>query len=215
MALAQKTTSWWMSIVSKRSIQVNKLCLSAMFVALGWLLPFITGQIPEFGNMLCPMHIPVLVAGFVLGPWYGAFIGAIVPITRSLMFGMPPLYPIALGMMFELAAYGLISGLSFRILQKKTKQPDIANIYISLVAAMLIGRVIWGITRALCGLFPNTSFTWMAFLSGAFLTAWPGIILQLVLIPALILMLYRARLLDKYMNFQDIGEEDGTAHPAP
>lgn len=194
---------------------MNKLCLGAMFVALGWLLPFITGQIPEIGNMLCPMHIPVLIAGFILGPWYGAFIGGVIPITRSLMFGMPPLYPIALSMMIELAAYGLISGLFFRLLQKKTKIPDIANIYISLICAMLIGRVLWGVTRALCGLFPNTSFTWMAFLSGAFLTAWPGIILQLVLIPALILMLYRAKLLDKYMEFN--GEEQAyeATDPAP
>lgn len=186
--------------MSKNSVQINKLCLGAMFVALGWLMPFITGQIPEIGNMLCPMHIPVMIAGFVLGPWYGAFIGFIVPITRSIIFGTPPLYPLAVGMMFELATYGLICGLSFRLLHKHTKIPDIANIYISLILAMIFGRVVWGVTRAICGLFPNNYFTWTMFLSGAFVLAWPGILIQIFLIPAIILTLYRAKLLDKYLE---------------
>ena len=188
--------------MSKRSIQINKLCLSAMFIAIGWLMPFITGQIPEIGNMLCPMHIPVLISGFVLGPWYGAMIGFLLPLTRFFIFGMPVLYPIGVGMMLELAVYGLVSGLLYRILHHQEKIPDIANIYISLVVAMLIGRIVWGCVRAICGLFPNTTFTWTLFLSGAFVTAWPGILLQIFLIPAIIAGLSRANLLRNFMEFQ-------------
>lgn len=188
--------------MSKRSIQINKLCLSAMFIAIGWLMPFITGQIPEFGNMLCPMHIPVLIAGFILGPWYGAIIGFALPLTRFFIFGMPILYPIGIGMMFELAVYGHISGLAYRVIHEKIKIPDLANIYISLLLAMLLGRMIWGIARAICGLFPNNSFTWSLFISGAFVTAWPGILLQLFFIPAIILCLSRANLLHNFMDFR-------------
>lgn len=173
-----------------------------MFIALGWLLPLITGQIPQIGNMLCPMHIPVLIAGFVLGPWYGTMIGFILPLTRSFLFGMPPLYPIALGMMFELATYGFLAGFLYRLFQKIFHIPDLANVYVTLILAMLGGRGIWGITRAICGLFPNTTFTWAAFLSGAFITAWPGILIQIFLIPAILFCLARARLLENFMDFQ-------------
>lgn len=194
--------------MNKNSVQIHKLCLSSMFIALGWLMPFITGQIPEIGNMLCPMHIPVLIAGFILGKWYGAGIGFIIPLTRSLIFGMPILYPIAFGMMFELAAYGFFSGFFFHIF-KKIKINDLCNIYLSLGIAMIFGRIIWGITRALCGLFPNTSFTWKAFMTGAFITAWPGILLQFFLIPSIILLLFRTRLLDNFIPL-DLNKEDGT-----
>lgn len=157
--------------------------------------------------MLCPMHIPVLLAGFVLGPWYGSMIGFILPLTRFFIFGMPILYPIGIGMMFELAVYGLVSGLVYRILHQKTKLPDIANIYISLVFAMILGRAVWGVTRAICGLFPNNSFTWKLFLSGAFLTAWPGILFQLFFIPLVIFCLSRANLLKNYMELRGPSKE--------
>ncbi len=184
-------------------LQINKMCLAAMFIALGWLLPFITGQIQQVGNMLCPMHLPVLIAGFVLGPWYGCVIGMVIPLSRSLIFGMPPLYPIGFAMMFELAMYGFVSGFLFKLLKTKTKWSDLSIIYISLITAMILGRGIWGITRTICGLFPNSSFTWKAFMSGAFLTAWPGILLQLILIPLLIFTLNKARLLNRYMDFKN------------
>ena len=167
-----------------------KIVLSATFISLGLALPFLTGNIPYFGNMLCPMHIPIIIAGFVLGPWYGLSIGLVTPILRSFLFGMPPFYPSALCMSFELATYGLVSGLLYNLLSK-TSLKHIVVIFISLVAAQLIGRGIWGVSRMRCGLFPNTKFTWQMFLSGGFITAWPGIILQLVLIPPLVIMVNR------------------------
>ncbi len=172
-----------------------------MFIALGWLMPFLTGQIPEIGNMLCPMHIPVLFAGFILGKWYGAGIGFIIPLTRSSIFGLPVFYPIALGMMFELATYGFFSGFLFSLF-KKIRMNDILNLYLSLGISMLIGRAVWGCVRAVCGLFPNTSFTWKAFMTGAFLTAWPGIVLQFLLIPSMLFLLSRANIIQDYIDIK-------------
>ena len=89
----------------------RKLTLSALFLALGLVLPLITGQIPQIGKMLLPMHIPVLLCGMVCGWPYGLAVGAVMPLLRGLLFGMPVLYPTGIGMAFELAAYGAVIGL--------------------------------------------------------------------------------------------------------
>ena len=160
----------------------KKLTLSAMFLAIGQILPFVTGQIPEIGNMLCPMHLPVLLCGFICGPRYAAIIGFICPLMRSVLFNMPIMYPSAIGMAFELMTYGLISGL----LSEKWGNRSYRDIYAALIIAMIAGRVIWGIAQiVLLGIKGNT-FTMSAFLSGAILNAIPGIILQLILIPLLV-----------------------------
>lgn len=174
---------------------VNKLCISAMFIAIGWLVPFLSGQNTALGNMLCFMHIPVIVAGFVLGPGYGAIIGAVTPITRFMIFGMPPIYPIGVCMAVELTGYGFLSGFLFRLLKKRSKFQEIVIIYISLIGAMLGGRLLWGAARVLCGVFSNTAFTWKLFMTGAFVTAWPGILIQIFLIPAIIIGLNRSKIM--------------------
>lgn len=175
---------------------IRKMCLAAMFLALAYLLPLVTMQIQEIGNMLTPMHIPIILAGFILGPYYGLVLGFIAPLTRSLMFGMPPIYPTALCMSFELATYGFISGLFFKyIFKNKTL---ITNIYLSLIIAMIFGRFIWGIARLLCGLIDANMFTFSLFISGAFITAWPGIIIQLILIPLIMYALYKTNLLKRF-----------------
>ncbi|MFQ6976237.1 MAG: ECF transporter S component [Oscillibacter sp.] len=70
---------------------VRKLTYSALFLALAMVLPFLTGQIPEIGSMLCPMHLPALLCGFMCGwPW-GLAVGFISPLLRS-MSGMPPIW---------------------------------------------------------------------------------------------------------------------------
>ena len=102
------------------------MVLSAMFLALAMVLPLLTGQIPQIGKMLSPMHIPVLLCGFFCGPWYGLLVGAIAPVLRSLIFGMPALFPNAFIMCFELATYGCVSGLLYKLLPKK-----IPYIYVS------------------------------------------------------------------------------------
>lgn len=171
---------------------ILKLCLSALFMATGLILPFLTGQIPEIGNMLLPMHLPVLLCGLVCGPWYGLAVGVTTPLLRSLIFHMPPIYPKAIAMAFELGTYALIIGLVFHVIIKKQ---NIISIYISLVCAMLAGRAIWGVVTAILMGVGGKSFTFAFFIAEAFVNAIPGIILQLVLIPAIMVILHRTRLI--------------------
>ena len=172
--------------------RVTKMCLSAMFIAIGWILPLLSGQNQELGNMLCLMHIPVFVAGFILGPQYGIIVGAVTPLTRFLIFGRPPIYPTGLCMAFELAAYGFLSGFIFRLLVKKNVN-ELLSIYVSLVGAMVVGRLVWGISRALCGIVSQSTFTWKMFITAGFVTAIPGILIQLFLIPALVMILNKVK----------------------
>ena len=95
------------------------MILSALFLALAYVMPFLTGQIPEIGSMLCPMHLPVLLCGFICGPIWGTAVGCIAPLLRSLTLGMPPPFPTALCMAFELAAYGAVTGIMHKMLPRK------------------------------------------------------------------------------------------------
>ena len=167
-----------------RKTNVKLLVLAALFLALGLVLPFLTGQIPEIGSMLCPMHIPVLLCGFFCGwPW-GLAVGLITPVLRSLLFGMPPMFPVAICMSFELATYGLVSGMLYGKLPRNK-----ASVYVSLLTAMVAGRLVWGVARFLCAGLDVTAFGLSAFWAGAVTTAIPGIIVQIILIPILVLAL--------------------------
>ena len=95
------------------------MTLAALFLALSYVMPFLTGQIPEFGAMLCPMHIPILLCGYFCGWSWGLGVGFAAPLLRSLILGMPPLFPTGICMAFELATYGLIAGLLYKVLPKK------------------------------------------------------------------------------------------------
>ncbi len=168
---------------------IKKLTLSALFLALGLVLPFLTMQIPEIGNMLLPMHIPVLLCGFVCGWQYGLVIGFITPLLRSAIFGMPFMIPNALGMAFELATYGAIAGILYYLLKDKK-----ASTYISLIGAMLAGRAVWGVASYfIYSLLTEKAFTWAIFAGGAFLEAIPGIVLQLVIIPPFVMVLKKQK----------------------
>ena len=157
-----------------------------MCLALCLVLPFLTGQIPQIGSALCPMHLPVFLAGFLCGPWWAMLTGFIAPLLRNLLFSMPPLLT-AIAMSFELAAYGLVSGILYRKLPN-----NLMGIYLSLIAAMISGRVLWGIVRVVLTGVSGEAFTWAMFLAGAFTTAIPGIVIQLILIPILVTALKRA-----------------------
>lgn len=165
----------------------KNLVLAAMCMAAGLALPFLTGQIPQIGNMLLPMHLPVLLCGLICGWQYGAAVGFVLPLLRYAVFGMPPLFPIGVSMAFELAAYGLIAG----FLYHHSRWQCIVSLYRSLLAAMVGGRIVWGVVRALLTGTAGEAFTWQMFMAGAFFTAIPGIILQLVFIPALMVALDR------------------------
>ena len=168
----------------KKHRSLYNMTLAALFLALAYVMPFLTGQIPEVGAMLCPLHIPVLLCGFFCGwPW-GLAVGFFAPLLRSLTLGMPPRFPTAVCMAFELAAYGLLSGLMYRILLRKKPY-----IFCSLLTAMIVGRLVWGGAMYVCMGLSGGSFTLAAFLAGAVTNAIPGIILQLVLIPILVIVL--------------------------
>ena len=164
--------------------------LAAMFMALGLVLPFLTGQIQQIGNMLLPMHLPVLVCGLICGWQYGAVVGFVLPLLRFALFGMPPINPMGVSMAFELAAYGFLVGW----LYSHSRWQCIISLYRCLLAAMVGGRLVWGAVRVLLSGVAGQAFTWEMFLSGALLTAIPGIVLQLTLIPALMLALDRTGL---------------------
>ena len=176
------------------SKNINKnllnIVLSAMFLAIALILPLFTAQIKEFGNMLLPMHIPVMLCGLVCGWQYGLTIGAIAPLLRSALFGMPIMFPSAISMAFELATYGFVIGILFQ----KARWKCIKSLYRCLLISMVAGRVVWGIVQCiLLGLGEN-GFTISMFVSGAIVKAIPGITLQLMLIPTVMLMLGKTHL---------------------
>ena len=164
--------------------KIKRMVLAALFLALAYVLPFLTGQIPEIGSALLPMHVPVLLAGFIVGWRWGAVVGAAAPLFRSLTLGMPPLFPTAVCMAAELAVYGAVSGLMHRILPKKK-----AFIYLSLIISMIAGRVVWGAVMFLCLSISGGAFTFAAFIAGALTNAIPGIIIQIIVIPILVMLL--------------------------
>lgn len=174
---------------------IFNISFTGIMIALGLVLPFLTGQIPEIGSMLCPMHIPVFICGLICGWKYGLIAGLLTPVLRSITFGMPPLYPTAISMSFELATYGFTSGLFFQLF-KKLKTKYILNTYLTLIISMLLGRIVWGIARYVISIFDGSNlFNIKIFITGAFISAWPGILLQLILIPSLMFILVKAKLL--------------------
>jgi hypothetical protein len=171
-----------------KKISTRKLVFSGLFIALGLVLPTLTG--PSLGSRLLPMHIPVLLAGFVCGGPLGLAVGFIIPILRSALFGMPPIFPTAVAMAFELAVYGLTTGIFYKLLPKKN-----IFIYVSLIVSMICGRIVWGIVSYILYGFGETPFTWQMFSAGAVVNAVPGIILQIVIVPVIVIALKRSNLL--------------------
>ena len=177
--------------MKSNNLHVRNLVYSSLCLALCIVLPFLTGQIQTLGSFLSPMHLPVLLCGIIC-PWYwGAAVGAVAPLLRFALFGMP-VFIKAIPMAFELAAYGAFAGLLMRWLPKKL--PYLCNIYISLVGAMLVGRLVWAIATLGCffiGL-TNSILTFKAFLTTEFVGTWAGIVLKLQIIPPVVLAMRRA-----------------------
>ncbi len=165
----------------------KNLTLSAMFLAIGMVLPFLTGQIPQIGNMMLPMHIPVLLCGVICGWQYGAALGFILPLIRYMVFGMPVLFPTGIAMAFEMLTYGLVIGLVYSLSRWKC----IVSLYRALISALIAGRVVWAVAQMILLGVSGGAFTMKMFLAGAFFNAVPGIIIQLVLIPAVMVALGR------------------------
>jgi len=170
--------------------ELKNLIIAAMLLAIGLVLPFLTGQIQQIGNMLLPMHFPVILCGLICGWKYGLVVGFILPLLRSALFSMPVMYPSAIAMAFELAAYGFFVGFLF----SRAKWQCIKSLYRCLIISMVLGRVVWGFAMTVLLGLGAEGFTLTAFLSGALLNAIPGIIAQLILIPVIMLALNRTHL---------------------
>ncbi len=179
-----------MTNTTTRLSPIRALTYSAICLALALVLPFLTGQIPQIGSALCPMHLPVLLCGFLVGPWWAAAVGLIAPLLRHAVFSMPPLLT-AIAMAFELGTYGLVSGLLWRKGHRNAR-----HMYLSLIAAMIAGRLVWGAAQAVILGLSGSGFTLAAFWAGAVANAVPGIIVQLILIPILVTALRKAKLAD-------------------
>lgn len=161
-----------------------------MFLAIGLVLPFLTGQIQLIGNMMLPMHLPVLLCGLICGWQYGLEVGLILPILRYFLFGMPVLWPNGAAMALELATYGLVVGLIYN----RSRWQCVWSLYRAMLIAMAAGRLVWGVAEVIFMGIGGKQFTWAAFAAGAFLNAIPGIIIQLTFIPAIMVALNRTGL---------------------
>lgn len=174
----------------KKQFTTKSVVLAGIFIALGLLLPMLTGHVEGLSRMISPMHFPVLIAGFVCGAPLGFAVGLLTPLVSSFATGMPPLFPHALSMAFELAAYGMIAGLLYNKLAKKP-----LNVYVSLLAAMLGGRLVGGIANAVLLGISGAGYSLEVFMTSMFINAIPAIISQIIIVPIIVLALKKAKLI--------------------
>ncbi len=172
-----------------KKITTRKLTYGSLCIALALVLPFLTGQIPQIGSALSPMHIPAFLSGFICGWPYGLLVGFVSPLLRSAILGMPP-FLASIAMSFELATYGFLAGFLYKFLPKKSY-----NVYLSLLAAMFGGRIVWGIVQYILAGLSGTGFPLSAFWAGAVANAVPGILLHIILIPVIVLALQKAKVI--------------------
>ena len=166
------------------NIKLNNMVKASLFVALGLIFPYIFHLTGMAGTIFLPMHIPVLLCGFILGSRYGLIIGTLIPFLNSIITGNPPIYPIGISMIFELATYGFVAG----FLYKKR----CINIFISLIVSMILGRVVSGIANYILLLASNgRSFVLEVFLVAAIVKPIVGVVIQLIFIPILVKALER------------------------
>lgn len=177
----------------KNRSKIFKMILAALFLALACVIPELTMRIPKLGAMLCPMHVPILLCGFICGWYWGLGVGVVAPLLRSLITGgvAPVIFPAAICMAFELAAYGAIAGIMHKLLPQKKPY-----IYCSLLVAMIVGRMVWGSAMFVCLFASGTTFTFSAFIAGAITNALPGIIIQIVLVPIIVMILDNPKILN-------------------
>ena len=170
--------------------KTKRLLIAGLCVAIGIVLPIAFHSVPNAGGIFLPMHIPVLLCGLICGPFYGLGCGILAPLLSSIITGMPPA-AILPGMLCELAVYGLVSGLLIRFVKTKSR---FLNTYIALIVAMLCGRAVNGVLNAL--IFKAGAYSMQIWLTAAFVTSIPGIIIQLITIPVIVVALHKARLID-------------------
>ena len=163
---------------------ILRLIISALCLALAYTLPFLTLSSPQLGSMLLLMHIPVLLCGFLCGWQWGLSVGFIAPLLRSLTIGAPVFPTMAICMALQLASYGAFSGLTYKLLPKKKP-----FIYVSLLISMLVGRIVFGISMAISMGIGGEPYSFSMFIASSLTGAIPGIVIQIVFVPILVMVL--------------------------
>ena len=184
----------------------KKLCFAAIMLAMGILLPMAFHTIPDGGAIFAPMHLPVFITGFLCGPMYGALVGLVCPLMSCLFTGMPAVAFLP-NMMAELLVYGTASGVLFRVIKTGKFIPDVI---LTLICSMLLGRIIGGCVAYLLFLWgTRKAYTWTIFFTGYFVTCWPAIVIQILLIPTIVALAKKYRFIresDRYLDSSHHGK---------
>ena len=178
----------------RRSSNVQRLVIAAVLIALGLVLPLFLGQVQVFMQGVSPMHIPALLAGLTLGPIWGVAVGAITPILRGFVFGMPPLMPTGVSMAFELAAYGCLTGLIYPLFVRRFEKNHLPAILLSMLIAMVLGRFVGGAAQAILQTTRGNQYAFSTFVTAYFVKTAVGAVLHLIAVPLITLALERAKL---------------------
>ena len=177
---------------------IKKSIITAVCIALCYVIPLMFHGIQNAGSIFCPMHIPVFICGLICGWQYGLLCGIAGPALSSALSSMPPV-AILPSMMVELAAYGTAAGLMMKLVRTKSTYADL---YISLIAAIVCGRVLAGLAKAL--IFARGSYSMSAWIAGSVVTSWPGTVIQLVFIPTIVFALMKSHLIpERYPKIED------------
>lgn len=177
---------------------VKKSIITAVCIALCYVIPLMFHGIQNAGSIFCPMHIPVFICGLICGWQYGLLCGIAGPALSSALSGMPPV-AILPSMMAELAVYGTAAGLMMKLVRTKSTYADL---YISLIVAIVCGRVLAGLAKAL--IFARGSYSMSAWIAGSVVTSWPGTVIQLVFIPTIVFALMKSHLIpERYPKVED------------
>lgn len=177
---------------------VKKSIITAVCIALCYVIPLMFHGIQNAGSIFCPMHIPVFICGLICGWQYGLLCGIAGPALSSALSSMPPVAVLP-SMMVELAAYGTAAGLMMKLVRTKSTYADL---YISLIVAIVCGRVLAGLAKAL--IFARGSYSMSAWIAGSVVTSWPGTVIQLVFIPTIVFALMKSHLIpERYPKIED------------
>ncbi|MBQ8655314.1 MAG: ECF transporter S component [Clostridia bacterium] len=176
-----------------RRMDLHRMVITAVLLAVGMVLPFLTGQIPALGQLISPLHIPALICGLTCGPVWGALLGAVLPLLRSAVFGMPPLMPTGLAMAFELATYGLVSGLLYPVMLRLLRGRRLGGMLAALIIAMAAGRIVGGAAQAVILGFSGKTYSFSAFIAAYFTGTLAGAAIHLIVIPVIVLALEKAK----------------------
>lgn len=177
---------------------IKKSIITAVCIALCYVIPLMFHGIQNAGSIFCPMHIPVFICGLICGWQYGLLCGIAGPALSSALSSMPPV-AILPSMMVELAAYGTAAGLMMKLVRTKSTYADL---YISLIVAIVCGRVLAGLAKAL--IFARGSYSMSAWIAGSVVTSWPGTVIQLVFIPTIVFALMKSHLIpERYPKIED------------